>query len=57
MLKDGLNFGYFYCHGNRIADPEFGQENSCKEFQFFVVELNCMLLLVCCVVCGGQCCV
>ena len=38
--KDGLNFGYPYCHGNRIADPEFGQEHSCNEFQPPAVELG-----------------
>ena len=28
----GLHFGYPYCHGGTIADPEFGGERSCNEF-------------------------
>lgn len=30
--KPGLNFGYPYCHGEDIADPEFGRRKSCAEF-------------------------
>jgi glucose/arabinose dehydrogenase len=28
----GLNFGYPYCHGGDIPDPEFGDEAECDEF-------------------------
>lgn len=28
----GMNFGFPYCFGKAIADPEFGQEASCKSF-------------------------
>ena len=28
----GMNFGFPYCFGKAIADPEFGQEASCKNF-------------------------
>lgn len=30
--KPGLHFGYPYCHGGDIADPEFGGKKSCAEF-------------------------
>jgi len=30
--KPGLNFGYPYCHGGTIADPEFGSKHRCEEF-------------------------
>lgn len=30
--KAGLNFGYPYCHGGTIADPEFGGAHACAEF-------------------------
>lgn len=30
--KAGLHFGYPYCHGGDIADPEFGARRACKEF-------------------------
>jgi glucose/arabinose dehydrogenase len=28
----GLHFGFPYCHGVAIADPQFGQQQSCAEF-------------------------
>ncbi len=28
----GLHFGFPYCHGGDIPDPEFGQKRSCNEF-------------------------
>ena len=28
----GLHFGFPYCHGGDLADPEFGVERSCSEF-------------------------
>jgi len=30
--KQGLNFGYPYCHGGDIPDPQFGKKHSCSEF-------------------------
>ena len=30
--KPGLHFGYPYCHGGDIPDPEFGKKRSCSEF-------------------------
>ncbi len=30
--KAGMHFGYPYCHGGDIADPEYGKEKACGEF-------------------------
>lgn len=30
--KKGLHFGYPYCHGGTIKDPEFGSKRACNEF-------------------------
>jgi glucose/arabinose dehydrogenase len=30
--KPGLHFGYPYCHGGTIADPEYGNKHACREF-------------------------
>lgn len=30
--QPGLNFGFPFCHGGTIADPEFGQQHNCAEF-------------------------
>jgi glucose/arabinose dehydrogenase len=30
--EPGLNFGYPYCHGGTITDPEFGSKHKCEEF-------------------------
>lgn len=30
--KAGLHFGYPFCHGGDIADPEFGKQRACAEF-------------------------
>ncbi|MFD2248325.1 PQQ-dependent sugar dehydrogenase [Pontibacter ruber] len=30
--KKGQHFGYPYCHGGTIADPEFGKQRKCSEF-------------------------
>jgi glucose/arabinose dehydrogenase len=30
--KAGLHFGYPYCHGRDLADPEHGKKRSCSEF-------------------------
>ncbi|OPY85927.1 MAG: Glucose / Sorbosone dehydrogenase [Syntrophorhabdus sp. PtaU1.Bin153] len=28
----GMHFGFPYCHGGTVADPEWGKKRSCKEF-------------------------
>ncbi len=30
--ESGMHFGFPYCHGAAIPDPEFGEEQSCAEF-------------------------
>ena len=30
--RAGMHFGYPYCHGSDIADPEFGGKRACSEF-------------------------
>jgi glucose/arabinose dehydrogenase len=30
--KPGMDFGFPYCHGGTILDPEFGSTRSCREF-------------------------
>lgn len=30
--KQGLHFGYPYCHGGTISDPEYGRKHACREF-------------------------
>ncbi len=30
--EPGLNFGFPYCHGGTIPDPQFGQEGICAEY-------------------------
>ncbi len=36
----GLNFGYPYCHGGTINDPEFGNKKPCSDFVKPVQNLN-----------------
>lgn len=31
--RQGLHFGYPYCHGGTISDPKFGDKRSCAEFK------------------------
>jgi len=31
--KSGMHFGYPYCHGGTIPDPEFGDKRDCNEFE------------------------
>ena len=31
--KAGLNFGFPYCHGGDLSDPEFGAKKPCSEFE------------------------
>jgi len=36
----GMNFGYPYCHGKSISDPEFGARHACSEFTPPALELG-----------------
>ncbi|HEX8750799.1 MAG TPA: PQQ-dependent sugar dehydrogenase [Nitrospira sp.] len=38
--SDGLHFGYPYCHGIALADPEFGKQRPCSAFRAPVLELG-----------------
>lgn len=38
--KIGLHFGFPYCHGKDIADPEFGDKRSCREFRAPAIALG-----------------
>ena len=40
VTADGQHFGYPYCHGTDIADPEFGAQRGCGEFVAPVQELG-----------------
>lgn len=33
LTDKGQHFGYPYCHGNDIGDPEFGSQRHCSEFK------------------------
>lgn len=36
----GMHFGYPFCHGSGISDPEFGSQRSCDEFTWPVQDLG-----------------
>jgi len=38
--KPGLHFGYPYCHGGTIPDPDFGAKHTCREFTAPAVALG-----------------
>lgn len=38
--KKGLHFGYPFCHGGHISDPEFGDKFPCNKFQAPVQKLG-----------------
>src|SRR5690606_11427563 len=38
--KKGMHFGFPYCHGESIADPEFDGERSCGEFTAPAINLG-----------------
>ncbi len=38
--KKGLNFGFPYCHGGFISDPEFGAKHPCSEFEKPAMKLG-----------------
>ncbi|HTX43561.1 MAG TPA: PQQ-dependent sugar dehydrogenase, partial [Methanocella sp.] len=36
----GMNFGFPYCHGKNISDPEFGSKHNCSGFTPPAIELG-----------------
>lgn len=38
--KAGMHFGYPFCHGSGITDPEFGDQGECDEFTWPVQDLG-----------------
>jgi glucose/arabinose dehydrogenase len=38
--EKGLHFGYPYCHGGTIADPEYGAKRPCGEFRQPMLKLG-----------------
>jgi glucose/arabinose dehydrogenase len=38
--QKGLHFGFPYCHGGKIPDPEYGQKRSCDEFSAPAMKLG-----------------
>ncbi len=38
--RQGLHFGFPYCHGRNISDPEFGPAHPCQEFTPPAIELG-----------------
>lgn len=38
--QPGMHFGFPYCHGKNISDPEFGKKHSCAEFNPAAQELG-----------------
>jgi glucose/arabinose dehydrogenase len=38
--KAGLHFGFPYCHGGTIPDPDYGSKHSCREFIAPAVRLG-----------------
>ncbi len=38
--RPGMDFGYPYCHGKAISDPEFGSKRACSEFTPPAMELG-----------------
>lgn len=38
--KPGLHFGYPYCHGSTLSDPEYGRKHPCQEFTAPAAELG-----------------
>ena len=33
LTRAGQHFGYPYCHAGSVADPEFGKQRACSEFE------------------------
>lgn len=38
--REGLHFGFPYCHGGNIPDPEFGKKRKCDEFTSPAINLG-----------------
>lgn len=38
--REGLHFGYPYCHGAKVSDPDYGRKRSCEEFRPPAQELG-----------------
>src|SRR5262249_30713489 len=38
--RTGMHFGFPYCHGGAISDPEFGRRRSCADFTTPVQNLG-----------------
>jgi glucose/arabinose dehydrogenase len=38
--RRGLHFGFPYCHGGTIPDPDFGKKKGCKDFTPPVIQLG-----------------
>ena len=38
--RGGVNFGFPYCHGKDVADPELGRKHACSEFTAPAIELG-----------------
>lgn len=38
--EPGLHFGYPYCHGKTIPDPEYGRKRACREFTAPAADLG-----------------
>lgn len=38
--EKGMHFGYPYCHGKKVKDPEFGHKRNCGEFTIPEAELG-----------------
>lgn len=38
--RKGLHFGFPYCHGKRVSDPDFGRWRRCEEFTPPAMELG-----------------
>lgn len=39
ITRDGLHFGFPFCHGGDVPDPEFGEQRACDEFTAPVQKL------------------
>jgi len=38
--EKGMHFGFPYCHGGNIADPDYGKARACSEFQPPAIQLG-----------------
>jgi len=40
VYEENLHFGYPFCHGKEIEDPEYGEQRNCNEFEKPVQKLG-----------------